>query len=195
MIGRARTLVRSADPQAGGGYRMLGPVRCPEHHLPSTTPPTEPPSLHTLRRRSSWPCSGASPVLRGSSELLACRQALPPRGASYRSAAGVQHTDDRRFPPGLRQTGRARRFDRRFASGARRSGFDGTGHSAFSRGVQRKNRRSTWSASWSRNIPFFGGGRRRQHQTRELIPFTMSGLCRQAPSRRRPCGMNARSWS
>ncbi len=43
MIGQARTLVRSADPQALAATGVLGPVRCPEHHLPSTTPPTEPP--------------------------------------------------------------------------------------------------------------------------------------------------------
>src|SRR5208282_308446 len=47
---------------------MLGPVRCPEHRPSSAIPPTEPPSLHALRRRSSRPCSGASPVLRGSSD-------------------------------------------------------------------------------------------------------------------------------
>src|SRR5271166_1369133 len=67
-IGRARRLFRSADPQAGDGYRMPGPVLRPEHRQSSTIPPTEPPSLHALRRRSSRPCSGASPVLRGSSD-------------------------------------------------------------------------------------------------------------------------------
>ncbi len=66
-IGRARTLLRVADPQASGGYRMLGPVLRPEHRPSSAIPPTEPPSLHALRRRSSRPCSGASPVLRGPS--------------------------------------------------------------------------------------------------------------------------------
>ena len=67
-IGRARRLLRSADPQAGDGYRMPGPVLRPEHRQSSAIPPTEPPSLHALRRRSSRPCSGASPVLRGSSD-------------------------------------------------------------------------------------------------------------------------------
>ena len=67
-IRRARRLLRSADPQAGDGYRMPGPVLRPEHRLSSAIPPTEPPSLHALRRRSSRPCSGASPVLRGSSD-------------------------------------------------------------------------------------------------------------------------------
>ena len=67
-IGRARTLLRVADPQASGGYRMLGPVLRPEHRPSSAIPPTEPPSLHALRRRSSRPCSGASPVLRGPSD-------------------------------------------------------------------------------------------------------------------------------
>src|SRR5208337_4870992 len=68
VIGRARTLLRSADPLAGGGHRMLVPVLCPEHRPSSAIPPTEPPSLHALRRRSSRPCSGASQVLRGSSD-------------------------------------------------------------------------------------------------------------------------------
>ena len=67
-IGRARTLLRVADPQASGGYRMLGPVLRPEHRPSSAIPPTEPPSLRALRRRSSRPCSGASPVLRGPSD-------------------------------------------------------------------------------------------------------------------------------
>ena len=68
VTGRSRTTIRcSANPQAGGGHGMPGPVLCPGHRLPSVVPPTEPPSLHALRRRSS-PCSGASPVLRGSSD-------------------------------------------------------------------------------------------------------------------------------
>ena len=48
--------------------RMPGPVLRPEHRQSSTIPPTEPPSLHALRRRSSRSCSGASPALRGSSD-------------------------------------------------------------------------------------------------------------------------------
>ena len=63
-----RGRVRSADPQTGGGHGALGPVLRPERRLPSVIPPIEPPSLHVLRRRSSRPCSGASPVLRGSSD-------------------------------------------------------------------------------------------------------------------------------
>ena len=47
---------------------MPGPVLRPEHRQSSTIPPTEPPSLHALRRRSSRSCSGASPALRGSSD-------------------------------------------------------------------------------------------------------------------------------
>ena len=69
VTGRSRTTIRcSAGPQAGGGHGMPGPVLCPGHRLPSVVPPTEPPSLHALRRRSARPCSGASPVLRGSSD-------------------------------------------------------------------------------------------------------------------------------
>ena len=90
-IGRARGLLRSADPQAGDGDRMRGPVLRPEHRQSPTIPPTEPPSLHALRRRSSRPCSGASPVPRGSSELLACSTAASaPR---LPAAARDRHSD------------------------------------------------------------------------------------------------------
>ena len=71
--GRARSGERggcSAAPirrQATGTGCLVRFLR-PEHRQSSTIPPTEPPSLHALRRRSSRPCSGASPVLRGSSD-------------------------------------------------------------------------------------------------------------------------------
>ena len=63
-----RVLPRRANPPAGDGLGMPDPVLRPGHRQSSAISPTEPPSLHTLRRRSSRPCSGASPVLRGSSD-------------------------------------------------------------------------------------------------------------------------------
>ena len=69
MIGRARRLLRSADPQAGDGVQHLsawsGSVSGASsiiHH-----PSDRASFLHALRRRSSRPCSGASSVLRSSS--------------------------------------------------------------------------------------------------------------------------------
>jgi len=47
---------------------MAVPVLRPGHRQSPAIPPTEPPSLHALRRRSSRPCSGDSSVLRGSSD-------------------------------------------------------------------------------------------------------------------------------
>ena len=64
VTGRSRTLLRgSLDPQAGGWLGVPGPVLRPGHCPPSAIPPTEPPSLHALRRRFSRPCSSASTVL------------------------------------------------------------------------------------------------------------------------------------
>ena len=71
-VGRDRARrghVRSADPLVGGErHGCLCPVLRPEHPSSSAIPPTEPPSLRALRRRSSRVCSGASSVLRGSSD-------------------------------------------------------------------------------------------------------------------------------
>ena len=59
---------RVADPPVGDGHGMLCPVLRPGHRQSPAVPPTEPPSLHALRRRCSRVCSGASSVLRGSSD-------------------------------------------------------------------------------------------------------------------------------
>src|SRR5208337_3580489 len=67
MIGRAPTLVRGAGPLAGGGYECLlrSCARSIAHRLPSLRPspipPRPPPPLVAA-------CSGASQVLRGSSD-------------------------------------------------------------------------------------------------------------------------------
>ena len=48
----------SIDPRADASRDMLDPALCPGHASASSSPPGRVPSLHTLRRRSSRPCSG-----------------------------------------------------------------------------------------------------------------------------------------
>ena len=88
-----RVLPRRANPPAGDEQDVPDPVLRPGHRQSSAIPPTEPPSLHTLRRRSSRPCSGASSVLRGSSDPSSVpRQrrllAFPPRPGVAAATAG-----------------------------------------------------------------------------------------------------------
>ncbi len=71
---------------------MRFPVLCPEHAAPPLHSSGRAPSLHTLRRRSSRPCSGASSVLRARPTPHPFPDGLPlgfpPRPGIARATAG-----------------------------------------------------------------------------------------------------------
>ena len=119
----------ATDPQASGSCDVPCPVLSPGHASPLSFPPTEPPSLHALRRRSSRPCSGASSVLRGSSNSspvprqLRLLAFLPWPGIAAATAGQTRSPRFRRDP-----FVRDRVYDHGRASAPRRSG---TAHVAF----------------------------------------------------------------
>ena len=119
----------ATDPQASGSCDAPCPVLSPGHASPLSFPPTEPPSLHALRRRSSRPCSGASSVLRGSSDSspvprqLRLLAFLPWPGIAAATAGQTRSPRFRRDP-----FVRDMVYDHGRASAPRRSG---TAHVAF----------------------------------------------------------------
>ena len=95
-VGRDRTSAEIAPQRRYAGRRRVQDAcsgSAPGASTVAAIPPTEPPSLHALRRRSSRPCSGASSVLRGSSDpspvsAAASAPRLPAAARDRRSDCG-----------------------------------------------------------------------------------------------------------